>query len=42
MLLNKQVQTDRTFRKNKPDIIMCDTEKPTGVIIDLQFQEREM
>jgi hypothetical protein len=42
ILWNKPVQTDRTVRKNKPDIIICDNEKRTGMIIDLQLQEREV
>jgi len=28
------VQIDRTVRKNEPDILICDNEKRTGVIID--------
>ena len=29
VLWNQQVQTDRTFPNNKPDIIICDIEKGT-------------
>jgi len=40
ILWKKQVQTDRTFRKNKPDITICDNEKQTYMLID--FQQIEM
>ena len=33
----KQVQTDRTARKNKPDIMICDNEKRTYMLIDVAF-----
>jgi len=33
----KQVQTDRTVRKIKPDITICDNEKRTGMLIDVAF-----
>jgi hypothetical protein len=33
------VQTDRTVRKSKPDIVICGNEKRTGMITDLQFQQ---
>ena len=32
---NQQVQTDRTFRNNKPDIIIRHTENRTYVLIDV-------
>ena len=32
---NQQVQTDRTFRNNKPDIIIRDDEKGTCTFIDV-------
>jgi len=34
ILWNKQVQTDRTIPNNKPDIMTCDNEKGTCVLID--------
>jgi len=34
-LWNQQVQTDRTFPNNKPDIIIRDNEKGTGMLIDV-------
>ena len=35
ILWNQQVQTDRTIPNNKPDIIICDNEKRTGMLIDV-------
>jgi hypothetical protein len=35
ILWNKPVQTDRTVRKNKPDIIICDNEKCICMTIDV-------
>ena len=35
ILLNQQVQTDRTISNNKPDIIICDNEKGTCLLIDV-------
>jgi hypothetical protein len=32
---NQQVQTDRTFPNNKPDIIIRDNEKRTCMLIDI-------
>jgi hypothetical protein len=32
---NQQVQTDRTIPNNKPDIIICDNEKLTRMLIDV-------
>ena len=34
ILWNQQVQTDRTIPNNKPDIIICDNEKGTCMLID--------
>ena len=34
ILWNQQVQTDRTILNNKPDIIICDNEKGTCMLID--------
>ena len=34
ILWNQQVQTDRTFPNNKPDIIIRDNEKRTCISID--------
>jgi len=34
ILWNQQVQTDRTLPNNKPDIIICDNEKRTCMLID--------
>ena len=34
ILWNEQVQTDRTIPNNKPDIIICDNEKGTCMLID--------
>jgi hypothetical protein len=34
ILWNQQVQTARTIPSNKPDIIICDNEKGTCVLID--------
>jgi len=34
-LWNQQVQTDRTVPNNKPDIITCDNEKGTCMLIDV-------
>jgi hypothetical protein len=35
ILWNQQVQTDRTIPNNKPDIIICDNEKGTCVLIEV-------
>ena len=35
ILLNQQVQTDRTIPNNKPDIIIRDNEKRTCMLIDV-------
>jgi len=35
ILWNQQVQTDRTVPNNKPDIIICNTEKGTCMLIDV-------
>ena len=35
ILWNQQSQTDRTVPNNKPDIIICDNEKGTCVLIDV-------
>ena len=35
VLWNQQVQTDRTIRNNKPDIIIRDNEKGTCMLIDV-------
>jgi hypothetical protein len=35
ILWNQQVQTYRTIPNNKPDIIICDNEKRTHVLIDV-------
>ena len=35
VLWNQQVQTDRTISNNKPDIIICDNEKGTYMLIDV-------
>ena len=35
VLWNQQVQTDRTIPNNKPDIIICDNEKGTCMLIDV-------
>jgi len=35
ILWNQQVQTDRTIPNNKPDIIICDNEKGTCMLIDV-------
>jgi hypothetical protein len=35
ILWNQQVQTDRTIPNNKPDIIICDNEKRTCMLIDV-------
>jgi hypothetical protein len=32
---NQQVQTDRTIPNDKPDIIICDNEKGTCMLIDV-------
>jgi len=32
---NQQLQTDRTIPNNKPDIIICDNEKGTYMLIDV-------
>jgi len=32
---NLQIQTDRTIPNNKPDIIICDNEKGTCMLIDV-------
>jgi len=34
-LWNQQVQTDRTIPNNKPDIIIRDNEKRTGMLMDV-------
>jgi hypothetical protein len=35
IMWNQQVQTDRTIPNNKPDIIICDNEKGTCMLIDV-------
>jgi len=35
VLWNRQVQTDRTIRNNRPDIIIRDNEKGTCMLIDV-------
>ena len=35
ILWNQHIQTDRTVRNNKPDIIIRDNEKGTCVLIDV-------
>ena len=35
ILWNQQVQTDRTIPNNKPEIIICDNEKVTCMLIDV-------
>jgi len=35
ILWNQQVQTDRTIPNNKPDIIICDNDKGTCMLIDV-------
>jgi len=35
ILWNQQVQTDRTIPINKPDIIICDNDKGTCMLIDV-------
>jgi hypothetical protein len=35
ILWNQQIQTDRTIPNNEPDIIICDNEKGTCVLIDV-------
>ena len=35
ILWNQQVQADRTIPSNKPDIIICDNEKGTCMLIDV-------
>ena len=32
---NQQIQTDRTVPNNKPDIIICDNEKGTCMLIEV-------
>jgi len=39
ILWNQQVQTDRTFPNNKPDIIIRDNEKGTCMLIDVAISE---
>jgi hypothetical protein len=35
ILWNQQIQTDRTIPSNKPDIVICDNEKGTCMLIDV-------
>jgi hypothetical protein len=35
ILWNQQVQTDKTILNNKPDIVICDNEKGTCMLIDI-------
>jgi len=35
ILWNQQVKTERTIANNKPDIIICDNEKGTCMLIDV-------
>jgi hypothetical protein len=35
VLWNQQIQTDRSIPNNKPDIIICDNEKRTCMLIDV-------
>ena len=35
ILWNQEIQTDRTIPNNKPDIIFCDNEKGTCMLIDV-------
>jgi hypothetical protein len=37
ILWNQQIQTDRTIPNNKPDIIICDNEKGTCMLIDVEI-----
>ena len=39
ILWNQQVQADRTIPSNKPDIIICDNEKGTCMLIDAAISE---
>jgi hypothetical protein len=39
ILWNQKVQTDRTIPNNKPDIIICDNEKRTCMLIDVAISE---
>jgi hypothetical protein len=39
ILWNQQVQTDRKTPKNKPDIIMCDNEEGTCILIDVSTKK---
>jgi hypothetical protein len=42
ILWNKQVQTDRTVRYKKPDVIIHDNKKGTCVTAVVAFRETEM
>jgi hypothetical protein len=35
ILRNQQVQTDRTISNNKSDVVICDNEKRTCMLIDV-------
>jgi hypothetical protein len=37
ILWNQQIQTDRTIPNNKPDIVICDYEKGTCMLIDVEI-----
>ena len=39
MSWNQQVQTDRNIPNNKPDIIICDNENGTCMLIDVAISE---
>jgi hypothetical protein len=39
VLWNQQVETYRTIPNNKPDIIICDNEKRTCMLIDVAISD---
>jgi hypothetical protein len=39
ILWNRQVKTDRTIPKKKPDVIICDNEKGTRMLMDVNSED---
>ena len=39
ILQNRQVKTDRTIPKKKPDVIICDNEKGTRMLMDVNSED---
>ena len=42
ILWNRQVKTDRTIHKKKPDVIICDNEKRTRMLMDVNSEDGDV